>query len=127
MPFIQIKSLPLDQPTQIPEVLCALNRNLAQRCGIDLNHLHSTWEYFDSGHYAKGERVPSCQPSARQPILVELLTPDFTEAAAIRTMLTTIAATLAENLPFSYDNIFINHRPAHSGTVFDDGRIIDWD
>jgi hypothetical protein len=29
-------------------------------------------------------------------------------------------------LPFPLKNIFINHRHAHSGMVFDDGEIVEW-
>jgi hypothetical protein len=126
MPFIHIKSLPLSSPGDITEVLRGITRDFAEKTGIGLMHLHATWEFYPPGHYAKGDTAPAQQPEARHPIIVDLLTPDFNDAETIRLMLKTIAESIATRLPFPIDNIFINHRRAHSGMVFDDGKIVEW-
>jgi len=126
MPFILIKSLPLKNPVDISAVLRGINRDFSKKTGIALMHLHSTWEFYPPGHYAKGDTTPEHQPEARHPIIVDLLTPDFNDAETIRLMLQTIAESIAACLPFPINNIFINHRQAHSGMVFDDGKVVEW-
>jgi len=126
MPFIHIKSLPLKDSFDIPKILRGINRDFSEKTGIELMHLHATWEFFQPSHYAKGDTTPEHQPEARHPIIVDLLTPDFNDADTIRLMLETIAASIASRLPFPIDNIFVNHRRAHAGMVFDDGKIVEW-
>lgn len=126
MPFIHIKSLPLSSPGDLTEVLRGITRDFADKTGIALMHLHATWEFYPPGHYAKGDTAPAHQPEARYPIIVDLLTPDFNDAETIQLMLKTIAESIAARLPFPTDNIFINHRRAHSRMVFDDGKIVEW-
>lgn len=126
MPFIHIKSLPLKDPADIAKVLRAINRNFAEKTGIDPMHLHATWEFYQPGHHAKGDTAPAQQPEARHPIIVDLLTPDFNDAETIRLMLKTLAESISARFPFPIDNIFINHRQAYSGMVFDDGKIVEW-
>lgn len=126
MPFIQIKSLPLHKDRDIPTVLREINRDFARATGIDPLHLHATWEFFAPGHYAKGEHTPTHQPEARHPLIVDLLTPDFNNNETIRLMLQTLADSIARHLDFPINNIFINYHQAHSGMVFDDGKIVEW-
>ena len=40
--------------------------------------------------------------------------------------LKTIADSISERAGFPKNNIFINHRQAHSSMVFDDGNIVQW-
>ncbi|HEY7745804.1 MAG TPA: hypothetical protein VIA07_05655, partial [Desulfuromonadales bacterium] len=65
-------------------------------------HLH---EFYPPCHYAKGDIAPAQQPEARQPIIVDLLTPDFNDAETIRLMLKTIAESIAARLHFPLNNI----------------------
>lgn len=126
MPFIHIKSLPLKDPVDIAEVLRGINRDFSEKTGIELMHLHATWEFYQPGHYAKGDTTPENQPEARHPIIVDLLTPDFNDVDTIRLMLKTIAASISTRLPFPINNIFVNHRQAHSEMVYDDGEVVAW-
>lgn len=125
MPFIHIKSLPFDPPLDIPPLIAAIGRDFAQGTGVPLNHVHTTWEYFLPGHFAKGEDTPATQ---REPhsVLVNLLTPDFNDATTVRAMLVTLADSIAKRSGHPRHKIFINHRAAHSSMVFDDGEVVEW-
>lgn len=126
MPFIHIKSLPFEQPKPISEILCLVNHDFATRLDIPLEHVHSTWDYFQPGHFAKGELAPKCQPDSFHSLLVELLTPDFNNDETCAMMLEVLAASLAKHVRVPLRKIFINHRQVRSGMVFDDGQIVRW-
>ncbi|PLY04056.1 MAG: hypothetical protein C0624_06190 [Desulfuromonas sp.] len=126
MPFIRIESLPFAQPLDLAEVIRAINRELAEATGIPLNHLHTGWQYLPKGCYAKGDTTPQYQPELGHPLIVELLTPDNLETAVITKMFESVAETISRYASFPRQNIFIYHRVAHSGAVFDDGRVATW-
>jgi phenylpyruvate tautomerase PptA (4-oxalocrotonate tautomerase family) len=126
MPFIHIKSLPLQKALDTAHMVAGISQDFADQNNIPLVHVHTTWEYLAPGHYAKGDKTPDQQPEAHQPIIVDLLTPDFNDADQIRTMLTTLAASIARRAAFPIYNIFVNHRQAHAGMVFDDGKVVEW-
>ncbi len=126
MPFVHIKSLPLVRSIEVPTVLKGLVEDLAQATQTDLRHIHASWEYFQAEHYARGLSTPSQQPLSEHPILVDLLVPDIHDDEKIELMLRTIANSIAERAQFPYTNIFINHREAHSGRVFDEGEVERW-
>ena len=50
----------------------------------------------------------------------------YNDATVIAEMLKTIADSISERAGFPKNNIFINHRQAHSSMVFDDGNIVQW-
>ncbi|MDJ0881610.1 MAG: hypothetical protein QNJ56_08170 [Gammaproteobacteria bacterium] len=126
MPFIHIHSLPLEPDRDIPALLSGLNQAFSTETEIPLEHIHSTWNFIAPGYYAKGKNTPSKHPAYHHPLLVELLTPDFNNPQTITIMLECIAHTLAQLASWPVDNIFINHRQAHAGSVFDDGQIVQW-
>lgn len=126
MPFIHIKSLPFQQPLDVPRVIEGIARDFAEKTDIELLHVHTTWEFLQPGHYAKGDRTPEYQPNAHHPLIVDLLTPDFNDNDTIAVMLETIAESISKRAAFPKNNIFINHRHAHSAMVFDDGEIVHW-
>lgn len=127
MPFIQIKSLPFEEALNISEVLCRINEEFATRTDVQLEHVHSTWEYFQPGYYAKGDVAPKCQPDSFHALFVELLTPDFNDVDDCALMLEVLAASLARHVRIPLRNIFIYHRQARSGMVFDDGKVVYWE
>jgi hypothetical protein len=57
---------------------------------------------------------------------VDLLTPDFNDRDTVKTMLATLALSIARRTAISIRKIFINHRQARSGMVFDDGEVVKW-
>ena len=126
MPFIHINSLPLEKSIDFPRIIEGISIDFSKKVGIELYHVHTTWEFFLPGHYAKGDVAPGCQPQKRHPLIVDLLTPDFNDNTVIAVMLTTIADSISERVGFPKNNIFINHRQAHSSMVFDDGNIVQW-
>ena len=126
MPFIHIKSLPIEQPLDVPAAIAGIASDFAAANDIPQAHVHVTWAYFQPGHFAKGDRTPDFQPEGPHSVLVDLLTPDFNSGDTIETMLQTLAASIATRTPTAINKIFINHRPAHSGMVFDDGEVVRW-
>ncbi|MCG6939006.1 MAG: hypothetical protein LJE83_12655 [Gammaproteobacteria bacterium] len=126
MPFIHIKSLPFEEPVDVPGIIKNIAADFSDRTGIQLNHIHTTWEFYQPGYYAKGNKAAGHQPGKNYPLIVDLLTPDFNDSATIALMLETIADSIARRAKFPKNNIFINHRQAHSGMVFDDGEIVHW-
>ena len=126
MPFIQIKSLPFEESKSISDILCEVNKEFSIRLDVPLEHVHATWEFFQPGYYAKGDVAPQSQPDKFHALFVELLTPDFNSAETCALMLEVLAASLAKHVRIPLSNIFIYHRQARSGMVFDDGRIVRW-
>ena len=59
-------------------------------------------------------------------MLVDVLSPDFNDADAVAKMLECVATSIAQRVKVDRTNIFINHRHAHSGMVFDAGRVERW-
>ncbi|MEN8207404.1 MAG: hypothetical protein ABFS24_15570 [Pseudomonadota bacterium] len=126
MPFIHIKSLPFNPSLDRSRIVEGIARDFSGKTGIELFHIHTTWEFFSPGCYAKGDKTPEYQPDARHPLIVDLLTPDFNDMDTIAVMLESIAESISERAVFPKNNIFINHRYAHQGMVFDDGKIVRW-
>jgi hypothetical protein len=126
MPFIHIKSLPFETPMDIPRIIQGISTDVSRKTGVELYHVHTTWEFLLPGHYAKGDAAPAYQPQGRHPLIVDLLTPDFNDTAVVATMLETIADSISTRAGFPKGNIFINHRQARSSMVFDDGEIGHW-
>lgn len=126
MPFIHIKSLPFENPVDMTGIIKNITLDFSHNTGIELNQIHTTWEFYPSGHYAKGNWLADYQPKAQYPLIVSLLTPDFNDAETIALMLKTVADSISRHADFPKNNIFINHTQAHSGMVFDDGKIIHW-
>lgn len=126
MPFIQIKSLPLKQSLNVPQVVAGIAQDFSDQVGTELCHIHTTWEFFQPGCYAKGGKTADVQPESNYPLIVDLLTPDSDTPDAIQLMLITIAESISKRADFPVNNIFINYRKAHSAMVFDDGEIVHW-
>ena len=126
MPSIHIKSLPFERPLDIPAVITGISRDFAEENKIPLEHVHVTWEYFEAGHFAKGDSAPEYQPEGLHSVLVDLLTPDFNSMETISTMLQTLARSISDRAQVPSNKIFINHRQAFSGQVFDDGKLVAW-
>lgn len=122
MPFIH----PFKTPLDLPRVIEGVAQDFAEKTGIELHHVHTTWEFFLPRRYTKGDMTPDYQPDVHHPLIVDLLTPDFNDAKVITLMLETIAETISKRVVFPKNNIFINHRQAHSAMVFDNGEIVHW-
>ncbi len=126
MPFIHIKSLPFAKSFDVGAVLEGLSQDFARETGIELKHVHATWEFLEPSHYAVAGKTRGRQPKSSHPLLVELLAPDFNDARTIETMLACVALSLSKRVDVARSNIFINHRQARSGMVFDAGSVERW-
>jgi phenylpyruvate tautomerase PptA (4-oxalocrotonate tautomerase family) len=126
MPFIHVKSLPFDPPLKVSAVIEGLTKDFAKGTGIGLEHVTATWEYLPAGHYAVAGKAQSHQPDTAHPVLVDLLSPDFNQPAQIEKMLRAVASSISKRAKVPITNIFINHRHAHSGMVFDAGEVVQW-
>lgn len=126
MPFIHIKSLPFEKSFKVTSVLEGLTKDFAKGTSIGLEHVTATWEFLPSGHYAVAGKTVSHQPQDSHPVLVDLLSPDFNGPVKVEKMLKVIAASISKRARIPIENIFINHRQAHSGMVFDAGEIVRW-
>lgn len=126
MPFIHIKSLPFQKDIDTSEVIIRIGKDFARHNQIPLEHVHTTWEFFKPGHFAKGDLTPEFQPQEPHSLIVDLMTPDFNDSQTIRQMLLSLADSIARHARVPKSKIFINHRQAHSGMVYDDGKIVSW-
>lgn len=126
MPFIHVKSLPFDRTFNVASVLEGLTKDFAKGASIGLEHVTATWEFLPARHYAVGGKTATHQPENSHPVLVDLLSPDFNPPEKIEKMLEVIASSISKHAKIPINNIFINHRQAHSGMVFDVGEIARW-
>jgi phenylpyruvate tautomerase PptA (4-oxalocrotonate tautomerase family) len=126
MPFIHVKSLPFDPPLNIIALVEGITKDFAEGADIALEHVTATWELFPIGHYAVAGKTVSHQPKVSHPVLVDVLTPDFNKSSEVEKMLRVVASSISTRANVPIKNIFINHRYAHSGMVFDAGEIVKW-
>ena len=126
MPFIHIKSLPFARTFSVASVLEGLTKDFSKGTSIGIEHVTATWEFLPAGHYAVAGKAESTQPENSHPVLVDLLSPDFNSQEKIERMLEVTAASISKRANIPIKNIFINHRQAHSGMVFDAGEIARW-
>lgn len=126
MPFIHVKSMPFEGEFDAETMVKQISDDFARKTGVGVEHVTVTWEYFAPGHYAAGGRTAHQQPTEGHPILVDLLAPDFNTPSTIETMMTAVASSIAARASMPISNIFINQRQAHSGMVFDSGKVERW-
>ncbi|MDH4087728.1 MAG: hypothetical protein OEV04_11910 [Nitrospira sp.] len=126
MPFIHVKSLPFEPPLGVRAVVEGLTKDFAKGTGIGLKHVNATWEFLPRGHYAVGGKAALKQPKASHHVLVDLLAPDLNSPKDVENMLRVVALRISKRAKIPLNNIFVNHRQAHAGSVFDEGEIVQW-
>ena len=126
MPFIHIRSLPFEDPVDIPAVIERVSIDFASDTGIRLDYVTTTWEYFDKGHYAVAGKAATTQRPDSPPVLVDLLVPEVNSDQTVEKMLSAVAGSISEQAGVRRNNIFINVRRAQSGMVFDAGEVVRW-
>ena len=126
MPYAHIKSLPFKPALATASVLEGLTTDLARATGISIEHLSLSWEFIPAHQYAAGGHTAAYQPLDSHPVMVDLLCPDFITEATLGKLLTALAHGIAERTGVQPSNVFINHRQALSGHVFDGGEIVQW-
>ncbi len=126
MPVIQIRSLPFKTPIDVSETIEGLMTDFARDTETSLAHVSAAWELMEAGSYGVAGQAVWNQPNDTHPVLVELLIPDFHSEPEIGNMLTCIAKSISARTGVHVNNIFVHHRRAHSGEVFDAGKIVRW-
>lgn len=126
MPFIHVKSLPFKPALKVSAVLKGITEDFAEGTGIGAEHVTATWEFLSPGHYAVAGKSASHQKENSHPVLVDLLAPDFNSAKDVTNMLLVVASSISKRAKIPLSNIFINHRQAHAGSVFDAGELASW-
>lgn len=126
MPFIHVRSLPFSTPLDMRSIVEGMTEDLSKGSGVKLEHVTATWEFWSPGHYAVAGKAATRQPDASHPVLVDLLSPDFDSPAQVEQMLRTVASSIAKRANVPIANIFVSHRHARSGAVFDGGDIVRW-
>ena len=112
MPFLHVRSLPIDPPFAPDEAVRSVSSAFARDAGVDEQHVTVTWQTVDA--------------LSGQPVLVDLLAPDFADDERIATMLHAAATAVAEAAGVSTHEVFVDFRGARSGHVFDAGEIDRW-
>jgi hypothetical protein len=112
MPFLHVRSLPLDPPFAPAEAVRAIAAAFAREVGVDVQHVTVTWQVLDAHR--------------GQPLLVDLVAPDFNDDERIATMLRAAAAAVADAAGVAPRDVFVDFRAARPGHVFDGGEIVRW-
>lgn len=126
MPFIHVTSLPFKPARKVSAILKGITEDFAKGTGIGTEHVTATWQFLPPGHYAVGGTSVSHQRETSHPVLVDLLAPDFNSAKDVKNMLLVVASSISRRAKIPLSNIFINHRQAHAGSVFDAGEVVRW-
>jgi phenylpyruvate tautomerase PptA (4-oxalocrotonate tautomerase family) len=126
MPFIHIQSLPMPEDKDPAAALERIAGQFSRQTGIEQRHVTVTWQYFQPQHYVRGKWSGPCFDPQRHQVLVDLLVPDFNDAAAVERMMQSIASALEEILQLPQASVFIHTRHAASGMVMDVGEIVRW-
>lgn len=126
MPIISITSLPFSPAIDTKQALTQLSVGFAQQFSIDIAHISASWGYFEPHHYVVAGKSIEHQAIDSHPIMVALVTPDFTNSEDIQNMMAFIASELSSFTGVNKTNIFIEYRSAKSGWVFDQGKVVSW-
>jgi len=124
MPVISIKSLPLENDVNIPEILKKLNTETAKAIGYETRHIWSYWEFLAPHHYSVGENTSDKTTNEGYSPIVNVISFEGKPKEHIENMLKTIARVLSSELKIDIGNIFITYTEASSGRVFDGSNIV---
>lgn len=126
MPFVHIKSLPFKPVFEVDKVVEAISKDFAKGTELELEYVSVSWAFFPVGGYAVEGIAKAYQPKESHPLLVDILSPDFNPQAQVERMCRVVAESIEKHTGIPHYNIFINHRQAHSGMVFDAGEMVWW-
>ena len=126
MPFIHVRSLPLAGPFDVGVAVRAISREFARAAGVEERHVTVTWETIAPDHYAHAGALAAAQPDGSHPVLAELVAPDLHDDPSVDRMLRAAAEAVARQAGVAPGNVFVEHRAARSGHVFDGGEVVRW-
>lgn len=116
MPILHLRALPPKGSVDVPRALEQINLAIAEvyRCGPE--HVWSTLEWLEPGHYAEGGKAADLQPEATHPPIGELICFEGKSADDIEAVLLAAAKAVGDALGVG-DNVFLTYREAKSGEV----------
>ena len=115
MPFVHVRSLPLDDPFDADAAVRVVSTEFASEIGTEERHVTVTWQTLDAQSAAGG-----------RPILVDVVAPDFNDDERIVAMLRAAAGAVARAVGVEAGGVFAEFRGARSGQVLDGGEIVRW-
>ncbi len=125
MPLITINALPFDPPREPGPLAREIAREFALQCNIALEHVSVIWRELPEHGYVVNGQTSTAQADGF-PLLVELVAPDFHKKESLQLMMKRLAWILNRKTGIAEDQILIIFRPALSGLVYDQGKIIEW-
>ena len=124
MPVISIKTLPLNRPLKINEILRKLNLQVSNDTGIEANQIWSYWQFIERHLYAVGDSTAAAiNPESHSPI-IEITGFEGKPEELIEQLMRSVAGVIAQVLEIEVTNIFITYNEVRSGRVFDGGEIV---
>lgn len=124
MPVICIKTLPLNRPLKINEILRKLNLRVSEDTGIEANRIWSYWQFIERHLYAVGDTTAvSIQSQSHSPI-VEITGIEGKSPEIIEALMRSTAGVLSQVLEIDITNIFITYNEVRYGRVFDGGEVV---
>lgn len=124
MPLIDIRSLPLAMDK--PLALESLSHELAEASGIGIEYFMITWVYVAPDSLAVGGKAAANESDTEFPVLVSMVVADLLPANVRQTLLEEAGQAIARLAGVHGDKVFIHCRAAESGSVYDEGRIVEW-
>ena len=126
MPLIHIRSLPIEEPRDIPTILKKISSRFCREVGIEERHVTVSWEYFQPGHYLVGGAAGSSFDPRIHQILVELLVPDFNDKQSVAGMMKSLANALALYANLPENCILIRCHFARPEMVMEGTEVVRW-
>ncbi len=124
MPVINVKSLPVNDHTNIPEILIRLNASVAEAMEIKPEHVWSYWEFIKSGFYSVGKDVAAETHEQSHSPIITITGIEGTPQEKISKAFEAIAKLIASELEIDYGNVFIVYDELKRGMVFGSGETI---
>jgi len=122
MPKITIKTLPLNESINIPEVLKKLGNGLADTLNICQNQLVILWESILANQFLFNGQVTDVQKKSTHHPIVEITYVEGMPRKLEESMVKTIVGTLSHELKVDSDNIFVVLNSLKPGKLFVAGK-----
>lgn len=118
MTVINIKSLPVDAHTNLPEIMIRLNTTVAEFLACSPDDVWTYWEYLKPGNYAAGIHVTAKMHSNSHLPIVNVCSIERLTEPAVSELLETIAKVIAAELSLNKENIFVIYDAYEAAHVY---------
>ncbi len=123
MPVLDIRALPQEDPSRIPDALSAACRAVAEVYGCAPRQVWAIWTEIPAGHYVEGDVAANFQPKDSHPPIVRLLCFEGQRPETIARLLEAAADALCDALDLP-GNIFIEYSEGKSGQIIAGNGIV---